>query len=189
MNTRTPFLLLVVGLAVAWAAGCSKAVETPLAPVPAITLGTQVDDTVITSRVRSALVSDELVKSFDLQVVTRKGVVQLGGFVDEQRQIDQAVSVARGVVGVTDVENAMTLKGAPTTLGGKIDDTLVTSRVKAALLADADIKSLDISVVTFNGEVQLTGFVNNQGQIDQAVRTAGAAEGATSVKNELRVKQ
>jgi hypothetical protein len=85
------------------------------------------------------------------------------------------------VAGVTDIENSVTLKSAPTTVGEKIDDTVVTARVKTALLADADIKSFDISVLTFNGEVQLSGFVNNQGQIDQAVRIAGAAEGATSV--------
>jgi hyperosmotically inducible protein len=93
------------------------------------------------------------------------------------------------VSGVTEVENGLSLKGVPTTVGEKIDDTVVTTRVKTALLADADIKSFDISVLTFNGEVQLSGFVNNQGQIDQAVRIAGAAEGATSVKNELTIKQ
>ena len=189
MKTRAPLLLITLGLATALAVGCSKAVETPPAVVPDITLGTQVDDTVITSGVRSALVSDDLVKSFDLQVETRKGVVQLSGFVDDQRQIDQAVSVARGVAGVTDVVNGVSIKGAATTVGKKIDDTVVTTRVKTALLADADIKSFDISVLTFNGEVQLSGFVNNQGQIDQAVRIARAAEGAASVKNELTIKQ
>lgn len=189
MKTRTPFLLLTVSLAAALAVGCSKAVEAPPAVVPEISLGTQVDDTVITTTVRSALMSDDLVKSLDLQVETRKGVVQLSGFVDNQSQIDQAVAVARSVAGVTEVENSVTLKGVPTTAGEKIDDTVVTARVKSALLADADIKSFDISVLTFNGEVQLSGFVNNQGQIDQAVRIAGAAEGATSVKNGLMVKQ
>ncbi|MNY74354.1 Osmotically-inducible protein Y precursor [compost metagenome] len=74
-------------------------------------------------------------------------------------------------------------------MGTKIDDASVTGRVKTALLADPDIKSFDISVVTFKGEVQLTGFVNNQGQIDQASKLAGVAEGASSVKNELMVNQ
>jgi len=81
------------------------------------------------------------------------------------------------------------LKGSPSTVGTKIDDATVTGRVKTALLADAAIKSFDISVVTYKGEVQLTGFVNNQSQIDAAVQIAGATQGATSVKNELMVKQ
>jgi hyperosmotically inducible protein len=44
-------------------------------------------------------------------------------------------------------------------------------------------------VVTFKGEVQLTGFVNNQSQIDLAAQIASAADGASGVKNELMVKQ
>jgi hyperosmotically inducible protein len=70
-----------------------------------------------------------------------------------------------------------------------MDDTAVTGRVKTALLADPDIKSLDISVLTSQGTVQLTGFVKNQAQIDKAAAIAGAAEGAKTVKNELMVKK
>lgn len=192
MTSRTHTLILgttFAGLAALALAGCNKAPETVAAPPPSITLGTQVDDAVITSGVKSALLADDAVKSLDLQVETRKGVVQLSGFVDDQAQIDKALAVTRSVAGVTEIENAVTLKGTSTTLGTKIDDTTVTTRVKTALLADPDIKSFDISVLTFNSEVQLTGFVNNQGQIDQAGQIARAAEGAQSVKNELMVKQ
>lgn len=170
---------------------CNKAPEpeaaTPLASP--MTLGNQVDDTVITSSVKSALLADDLVKGMDLQVQTRKGVVQLSGFVDSQAQIDQALMLTRAVAGVTDIENGVTLKGGATTVGGTIDDATITGRVKTALMADPDIKSFDISVVTHKGEVQLTGFVNSQMQIDRARTLAVAAEGATGVKNELMVKQ
>lgn len=176
--------------ALAALSACNKPVAPEPVPLtPPITLGTQVDDTVVTSSVKSALMADDLVKSFDLQVETRKGVVQLSGFVDSQAQIDQAVALTRAVAGVTDIENGVTLKGSPSTMGTKIDDTAVTSRVKAALLADSAIKSFDISVLTFKGEVQLTGFVNSQAQIDQADKIASAAEGASGVKNELMIKK
>lgn len=170
--------------------GCNKAPEpAPASLVPPITMGTQVDDAVITSSVKSALLADDLVKSFDLQVETRKGTVQLSGFVDSQAQIDQALALTRSVAGVTEVENSISLKDSPSTVGTKIDDATVTGRVKTALLTDPDIKSFDISVVTFKGEVQLTGFVNNQAQIDRAAAIASATEGASSVKNELMIKQ
>ena len=170
---------------------CSKSVEPEVvaAPAPPMTLGTQVDDAVITSSVKSVLVADDLVKSLDLQVETRKGVVQLSGFVDSQAQIDQAVALTRAVAGVTDNENGITLKGPSSTVGTAIDDTTITGRVKTALLADPGIKRFDISVLTHKGEVQLTGFVNSQAQIDQASQLASAAEGARSVKNELMIKQ
>ena len=170
---------------------CSKSAEPEavVTPEPPMTLGTQVDDAVVTSTVKSALLADDLVKSFDLQVETRKGVVQLSGFVDNQAQIDQALALTGAVAGVLSVENAVTLKDSPSTVGTKIDDAAVTGRVKTVLLADPAIKSFDISVLTFKGEVQLTGFVNNQSQIDLATQLAGAVEGASSVKNELMIKQ
>lgn len=179
----------LAALATLTLAGCGKPPEAQAPPAPDITMGTQVDDAVITSGIKSALVADPLVKGFDLQVETRKGVVQLSGFVDSQAQIDQAVALARSVVGVTEIENSVSLKGAPSTAGTKLDDAAVTGRVKTALLADPDIKSFDISVLTFKGVVQLTGFVNSQAQIDQATQIAAAAEGASSVKNELLIKQ
>jgi hyperosmotically inducible periplasmic protein len=193
MKTQTSRLLLgtaLAAIATTVLIGCNKAPEVaPVAQVPSTTLGTQVDDTVITSSVKSALLADPAIRSFDLQVETRKGTVQLSGYVDSQSQIDQALAVTRSVAGVTDVENGVTLKGTSTTLGTKIDDATVTGRVKSALLADPDIKSLDISVLTYNGEVQLTGFVDNQRQIDQASEIARATEGASSVKSELKIKQ
>jgi hyperosmotically inducible protein len=153
------------------------------------TLGSQVDDAVVTSGIKKALLADPTISSFDLQVETRNGTVQLSGFVNDQAQIAKALAITRTVAGVKTVENGVTLKGSPSTVGTKIDDAAVTGRVKTVLLADPDIRSFDISVVTFKGEVQLTGFVNNQSQIDLAAQIASAAEGASGVKNELMVKQ
>ncbi len=197
MNTRTSRLrrspasaALAATMLATLLMGCNKAPDGVVsASVPPITMGTQVDDTVITGAVKQALLSDPAVKSFELQVETRKGIVQLSGFVETQAQIDQALVVTRGVSGVNSVENGVTLKAGSSTLGGRLDDTAITGRVKTALLGDPDIKSLDISVLTVQGAVQLTGFVNSQGQIYRATKLAAAAEGASSVKNELMVKQ
>ena len=185
--------LLASGLtALALLGACSKAPEpaaTTAPPTDNTTLGSQVDDAVVTSGVKKALLADPTINSFDLQVETRNGIVQLSGFVNDQAQIAQALALTHAVAGVKTVENGVTLKGSPSTVGTKIDDATVTGRVKTVLLADPDIKSFDISVVTFKGEVQLTGFVNTQSQIDLAAKLAGATEGATSVKNELMLKQ
>ena len=193
MRTTTSRLLLGTALSAIAATvlmGCNKAPEAePVAPPPSVTMGTQLDDSVITSSVKSALLADATIKSFDLQVETRKGAVLLSGFVDSQAQIDQALAVTRSVTGVTEVQNSVTLKGTPSTMGAKVDDAVITSSVKTALMAEPGIKSFDISVLTYKGEVQLSGFVNNQGQIDQATRIARSTEGASSVKNELRIKQ
>ena len=168
-------------------AGCNQ--SSTESNTPTTTVGTQVDDAVITSSVKAALLGDPSIKSLDFQVETRKGTVQLSGFVDDQKQIDQALMLARGVKGVVNVENGLTVKSAPATLGSGIDDTTVTTRVKAALLEDPGIKSLDISVVTSHGEVQLTGFVGKKAQILAAENIARAVPGVSGIKNELMLKK
>ena len=152
-------------------------------------MGTEIDDTVVTARVKAALVKDPGVKGFDFKVETRKGEVQLSGFVDSQAQVDQAIVVTRAVEGVKNIDNKVSLKGAPTTVGNKVDDGFVTTKVKAALLADASVKSLDIAVVTRKGEVQLSGFVDNQGQIDRAIEVVRGIEGVRTVSNEMSIKK
>nr|WP_315429455.1 BON domain-containing protein [uncultured Albidiferax sp.] len=171
------------------AVGCSKQVDATGAAAPGTTVGTEIDDTVVTASVKSALLADPDVKSLDFKVETRKGEVQLSGFVESQAQIDRATFIVQGVSGVKSLENKLSLKVADTTVGNKVDDGIVTGRVKAALLADASIKSLDIGVVTRKGEVQLSGFVDNQGQIDRAVQVARATEDVHSVSNEMTIKK
>jgi hyperosmotically inducible protein len=152
-------------------------------------VGTDIDDTVVTTKVKSALLGDDDVKGFDIKVETRKGMVMLSGFVDNQTQIDRALTVARGVEGVKGTENSITVRDAKPTVGNQVDDTIVTGRVKSALLADDVVKSADIAVATNRGEVQLSGFVNSQTQIDRALVVARAAEGVQGVVNEMSIKK
>lgn len=168
---------------------CNKPVDGTDAVVPATTVGTEVDDSVVTTRVKAALLDNTEVKGFDIQVETRKGEVMLSGFVSNQAQIDQAVNVAKAVEGVTNINNQLSIKDGLATLGNKIDDSVITTEVKTALLADANIKSLDITVTTHKGEVQLSGFVNNQGQIDRALEVAHGVGGVTQVGNQMSLKK
>jgi hyperosmotically inducible periplasmic protein len=190
MNMNRKFLALGVTLAAATAflaSGCNR--EQPAPPAAKTTVGTEIDDTVVTTKVKSALLADAEVKSFDLKVETRKGAVQLSGFVDNQAQIDRAIATTRAVEGVTGVENAITLKTGTATVGNKVDDGITTAKVKSALLGDPAVKSFDIAVVTRKGEVQLSGFVDNQTQIDQAMSVAVKVEGVTRVDNQMSIKK
>jgi osmotically-inducible protein OsmY len=72
--------------------------------------GEYIDDTVITTKVKTELANDNLLKSFQISVETRKGIVQLSGFVDSQYAVDKAGEIARGVEGVTSVDNALIVK-------------------------------------------------------------------------------
>jgi osmotically-inducible protein OsmY len=72
--------------------------------------------------------------------------------------------------------------------GEYASDSAITARVKTALLADPGLKSLAVSVETYRGAVQLSGFVNSEVQIQKAVAVTRSVSGVQSVKNDLHVK-
>lgn len=74
---------------------------------------------------------------------------------------------------------------AATSVGEKIDDGVITTKVKSALLADDTVKGLDINVDTVNGTVTLNGTVDNQAQADRAVQVTQGIEGVANVDNKL----
>jgi len=72
--------------------------------------------------------------------------------------------------------------------GEYVDDTVITTKVKAAVLNEPTLKSAEINVETFKGVVQLSGFVSSQADISKAVEVARGVPGAKSVKNDIRLK-
>lgn len=104
---RTQSILAALLLAAATAASADNSnlrTETP---------GQALDDTAITTKVKSAFVQDPEVKALDVNVKTYKGTVQLSGFASSQAEIQRAESLARSVPGVTDVQNDIRLRSSP----------------------------------------------------------------------------
>jgi len=99
--TRRSFVLALLAATAMSACGAGPTKESS---------GEYLDDSVITTKVKSAFVADKTVKAMDIKVETFKGVVQLSGFANSQMEIDRAVEVARGVKGVESVKNDIRLK-------------------------------------------------------------------------------
>ena len=72
--------------------------------------------------------------------------------------------------------------------GAYFDDSVVTTKVKAAIFNEPTLKSAEINVETYKGAVQLSGFVSSSSAIAKAVEVAYSVKGVTSVKNDMRVK-
>jgi osmotically-inducible protein OsmY len=72
--------------------------------------------------------------------------------------------------------------------GEYVDDTVITSKVKAAIFNEPTLKSAEINVETFKGVVQLSGFVSSAAAENTAVVVARKVEGVKSVKNDMRLK-
>jgi hyperosmotically inducible periplasmic protein len=72
--------------------------------------------------------------------------------------------------------------------GEAVDDNTLASTIRAALLADPDVKNLDVKIEAHNGEVMLSGFVDNQAEMDRIIMFAWMAEGIKKVDNKMSLK-
>lgn len=72
--------------------------------------------------------------------------------------------------------------------GRYLDDSVITTKVKAAIFNEPQLKSAEINVETFKGDVQLSGFVSSQANVVTAVDVARSVNGVKSVKDSMRVK-
>ena len=86
--------------------------------------------------------------------------------------------------------SALGCAGSPTqeSTGEYVTDSWITTKVKAALTDDRQVKATEVNVETFKGVVQLSGFVNSDTAMYEAVRIARGIKGVTSVKNDMHVK-
>ena len=73
-------------------------------------------------------------------------------------------------------------------VGQVMDDTVITSKVKAAFVEDKAVSPLNINVETYQGTVQLSGFANSMNEIDRAVSLTREVKGVKAVKNDIRLK-
>jgi hyperosmotically inducible protein len=152
--------------------------------------GEVIDDSVLTSKVKVALIDDPITKAGQINVETYRGVVQLGGFVDNTEQKEQATKVARSVTGVAEVRNDLRVGTQPeATTGQSYDDSMLTASVKTKLIGDSTTKGHQINVGTQKGVVQLTGFVDSTAMKNKAGELARSVEGVQDVRNDLEIRQ
>ena len=128
--------------------------------------GEVIDDSVLTSKVKVALIDDPTTKAGQINVETYRGVVQLGGFVDNAQQKDQATKVARSVTGVKEVRN----------------DLLVSTKPHASTGQDGDDRMLPPGATAKPTE-DATTMKTRAGELARSV------DGVTSVRNDLEIRQ
>lgn len=104
------------------------------------------------------------------------------------KTIDQTVSQAASKVGETVDKAGANLAKQGEKTGVAINDAEITTKVKAAILAEPGLKSLQISVETVKGVVTLSGSADSQSNSDRAKALAGAVSDVLNVENQLVVK-
>ncbi|WP_439640501.1 BON domain-containing protein [Nevskia sp.] len=162
------------------------------APKDSATLGAALDDTGITAKLKGRLASDARIEGSDISVETNNGVVTLSGSAKAGAAKEAAEELARNVEGVKGVDNQIT---APTALdtfvkdadkaadraGEAITDTVITTKLKAALIADETTKGTAINVTTTDGRVTLSGKVTSGAEREKAISIATRTEGVKKV--------
>ena len=178
-------LIALIGLAMA-------ACDTPEGSGPrrpASMLEPVADDSAIAAAVRAALRADSSLALDAFKVTSIEGEVELGGLVDDQAQIDRAMALAFVVPGVRSIRNRARLTDPPLAGSTNADDRGITQRVMADLKADARVGQFAILVMTVRGDVLLSGMVDQQTQIDSAVKVAAAVNGVREVRHVIHIRK
>ena len=166
----------LVGVAVLALLGCASSMTTK---------ETRHADSGITSVIQASLQANDKVKAREVDVQTREGTVYLTGVVDTEEARHEAARVAWRTDGVRGVVNDLTV--GERTVGSWVDDVMISSKVKAKLIANTDIKAGDIDVGSSQGVVTLIGRVSSEKIKSEADSIARGTRGVKDVHNELTV--
>jgi osmotically-inducible protein OsmY len=148
----------------------------------------------ITTKIQAQYFVSPEIRPWNIDVTTnRGGVVTLRGAVEEARDKEEAVRIARSTEGVTQVDDRLTVRGDRTSAasgaaaGANEPDPWITAKIQAKYFLDDEVKGHDIDVDTSNGTVTLRGTVENEQQKRQALALARNTEGVRDVTDQLTV--
>ncbi len=146
---------------------------------------TYAKDETIEAEIASKVIADDTAKFLDVSAFCYTGNVYLVGEYETEKQKERAISLARGVKGVTSITPYMLPKREVTGCGST-DNFAITSEVKSKLIGDKDIWSTNVDVKTVQCNVVLLGVVGSQKEIDKAISHAKGVKGVRGIKSFLR---
>ena len=150
------------------------------------TVGRQIDDATLSTRVKTALIDTADVPARKIDVDVLDGNVILTGVVDTREQKEKAVAVARRVEGARKVTD--NLQVGIVTLGDTFNDKLLVAKINKNLLMAPDIRSFNIDVDADRGVVTLTGLVDSQANKQRIIDIARKTPGTMKVVDNLKVR-
>jgi len=147
------------------------------------------DDAVISMRVKAALIANDATKASQINVETQSGVVQLSGFVDSEAMRAAATSATKRVSGVKEVQNKLMIRDANRSTGQAVDDTVIAARVKGELAGKSGLgTATSVNVEVNSGIVELSGFVATMDEKTKATEIARGVDGVKNVQNNISLK-
>ena len=161
--------------------GCAGSQKTGENPV-----GGVVDDSTITTRINHEMLKDDMVKARQIDVDTIGGHVTLTGVVATPEESARAVQIARNVPAVKSVSNHIQI--GERKFGDIWTDNVISNKIKAKLIAEPEVRSLNIDVDVYLGVVTLSGIVSTKYQKDRAIQISRNTNGTIKVIDNLKVR-
>ena len=161
--------------------GCAGTQKSGKNPVE-----TMMDDSTITTRINHEMMRDKVVKARQIDVDTIGGHVTLTGVVATPNEAKRATQIARGVPGVKSVSNNIQI--GERSFGDVWDDNVLGNKIKAKLIAEPEVRSLNIDVDVYLGVVTLTGIVSSKYQRDRAIGISRNTDGIVKVIDNIKVR-
>ena len=171
-------LVVILLFVLSGCAGSQKTGENPVGGV--------VDDSTITTRVNHEMLKDDIVKSRQIDVDTIGGHVILTGVVATRQESARAVQIARNVPAVKSVTNNIQI--GERKFGDVWTDNVISNKIKAKLIAEPEVRSLNIDVDVYLGVVTLSGIVSTKYQKDRAIYISRSTDGTIKVIDNLKVR-
>ena len=189
MKATQLLAMIAAGSLLLWANGTALAAQEQSSDADR-TVGEQIDDATITTKAKAALLANRSTSALRTSVTTKDGVVNITGVAKNQAEKDLVTNLIRDIKGVKDVDNDMTIgraEEADQTVGEQVDDATITTKAKAALLANRSTSALRTSVTTKDGVVTVTGIAKNLAEKDLVTKLVREIKGVKDVKNEMTI--
>ena len=177
--SRQSFHAAFAALAVLSASGCAVVQER--------TLGESFDDTSTGAQIETLLLSKGVARFGEVDVQTSDRLVLLAGRVPSDADRVEAERVAWSVDGVDEVANELFVTDR--NLGRDLNDNWIAARVRARLVGDGSVKSVNYNVHVFNGVVYLLGFAQSQEELRRAAEHAAVVKGVEKVVSYVKMRE
>lgn len=145
------------------------------------------NDNIITQQIRSSIALEPKLNGVDVTVNTKNGIVTLSGKIYSSQQNKLIIYIIESIEGIRSVNNNLQIINKETA-SQYIEDTSITTKIKAKLLNDNITSGLHIKVKTIRGVVYLKGTVKNLIQLKNAEKIAKNTSGVKKVHNKIIVK-
>jgi len=189
---RTPLRLLAILAASSLSSGCIAAAAAGAAGVGMLavqdrTIGEGIDDTAASSEVKARLIAADAEGFQQVDVVVEEGNLLLAGVVVDEQHKQTAAMIGRSVRTVHQVYNEISV-GPPRRFGRNASDEVISTQIRARMVASPHVRSVNVNILTFNGNVYLTGLARSQDELQRAAQIAATVPGVRQVVSFMQVR-